>query len=269
MREIGKKYLIFGVLFLISLSVGCTSSDKSQDDLELTPLGDFDFDVDVDPPVVTIDQGGTAAVDVSVKLVRGEPQRVKLTITGWGTVDITSQFDNPTPSAGTGTKLYITASCDTPPDDYLHTVQGEVGTRTSVDSVNLIVTEKSDCTPPTITAPVATTSAPTAPEVTPTISGTSTTCVQQSANTYINTFTGTASGPIGTYVTMAKNFETECDAWGSNCERDDGEPASTNWKKVRIGPITSTYTSLCTEGCEYKEQIYQQEECPRPVRPGS
>ncbi len=117
--------------------------------VKLTPK-DFDFDVDVDPPLLNIMQGETATIAVTVKLVRGESQPVKLTATEWErTVDISSRFaQNPVWPTGS-TTFYVATNCNTPPDSYLFTVRGETeGTfRTSVDAVNVKVIPNPDCPP--------------------------------------------------------------------------------------------------------------------------
>ncbi len=112
---------------------------------ELTPLEDFDFDVDVDPAIVTITQGETGKAMVTVKLVRGDPKAVKLTATKWDIADISVWFDNPVVTPTGTTLLHIKTTCNTPPDDYLHTVQGAAGARASVDSVNLRVIANPSC----------------------------------------------------------------------------------------------------------------------------
>lgn len=105
----------------------------------------FDFDVDVDPPIITIKQGEIAKATVSVRLVRGNPQPVKLTVTDWSSQNINAWFDKSPLSPGESTILNIKASCNTLPGEYLHTAQGEVGIRSSVDSVNVKVTDYPDC----------------------------------------------------------------------------------------------------------------------------
>jgi len=109
---------------------------------------DFDFDVDVDPPVVTIKQDKTADINVVVRLLRGDARDITMTVTDWGSNFITSWFDDSviTPTqTGALTKIHIQPACDTEPGEYLHTIQGEAGTRSSVDSVNVKVTESLDC----------------------------------------------------------------------------------------------------------------------------
>lgn len=260
---------LWEILLVLLLFTGCTGSDESQDDLELKPIEDFDFDVDVDPAIVTIEQGGTAEVDVTVKLVRGESQQVKLTITNWG-AGITTQFANPTPSADTSTKLYITASCDTKADDYLHTVQGEVGTRTSVDSVNVKVEEKSDCTEPTTAK-----STPTGPEEPVTISVKADCTIDKTYppdeygtlyGDLTTTHSGSASGPVnsylGTLINRKENYPEDriidCGAWGNNCKRDEGEPSVTSWSEkkkwvhIATGLRSTNAYYICGTNCGNK-----------------
>jgi len=108
----------------------------------------FDFDVDVDPPIVTIKQGETAQATVTAKLLRGESQAIDLTVTDWSTAGITSWFNDPelTPTTGgVSTTLSIQTTCDTQVDDYLHTVQGAAGILSSVDSVNVKVIANDAC----------------------------------------------------------------------------------------------------------------------------
>jgi len=113
--------------------------------LTLAPHHLFDFDVDVDPPILTIKQGETAKATVNVKLVRGNPQPVKLTVTDWSSQNINAWFDQSSLAMGERTVLNIKAGCSTPPGEYLYTAQGEVGFRSSVDSVNVEVTNYPDC----------------------------------------------------------------------------------------------------------------------------
>jgi len=114
---------------------------------ELLQQDDFDFDVDVSPPVLRIKQGEEADISVTVKLVRGEPQPVVLTVTDWQLAGIittlTPSIVNPTATA----TLNVKTSCSTPPSDYLFTVSGESqGTsRTSVDSITLTIETNPNC----------------------------------------------------------------------------------------------------------------------------
>ena len=115
---------------------------------QLSPYEVFDFDVDVDPHIVNIEQGEIATINVTVKLVKGTTQSVVLTITEWGSeFGITALLAKSTVTPTETTKLYIETTCDTPADEYLFTVQGETtGTfKTSVDSVNLIVETNQNC----------------------------------------------------------------------------------------------------------------------------
>lgn len=106
---------------------------------------EFDFDVGVSTHSVTVEQKGTAEVGVSVDLVKGEKKPVALTITSWGTADISAWFVPSTVSPSGGARLYIKTTCNTPTGDYLHTVQGASGTRSSVDAVTLWVTANPKC----------------------------------------------------------------------------------------------------------------------------
>lgn len=115
---------------------------------KLTPLDDFDFDVDVEPHIVTIKQGEIATINVTVKLVKGTSQPVLLTTTDWGSdFGITALLAISTVTPPATTKLYIETTCDTPADEYLFTVRGETsGTfKTSMDSTNIIIEEDLDC----------------------------------------------------------------------------------------------------------------------------
>ena len=105
----------------------------------------FDFDVDVDPPVINIDQGAAATPLVTVRLLKGTAKDVGLTVTRWP--NINAFIVNPTVTPTETTTLTIETTCDTPPDNYLFTVRGETtGTfRTSVDSVNVIVNKNPTC----------------------------------------------------------------------------------------------------------------------------
>lgn len=285
MERISKILIIVSILLSLIISPSLGFADTSSDDAEIETIelsfnpfsfiksffekiffrskSEFDFDIDVDPAIATIKQGGTAKAYVKVTPVKGDRENVDLTITNWNSQGVTSSFE--TTSTKTGSWLYITASCKTPPDGYLHTVQGASGIRTSVDSINVIVEENTeDCTEPTTTT-APTTSAPTVSDVKPSISSTSATCTESAI-----TFTGSASGPVGTYVTKVFSFEMECDAWGSPCYRDSGEPESTNWKQSRqggsVGGKMTVHMRLCTEvpggGCEYNEKVTYVAECP-------
>jgi len=105
----------------------------------------FDFDVDVDPPVIDITQGGAATPMITVRLVKGTAKDVDLTVTRWP--NINAFIVNPTVTPTETTTLTIETTCDTPPDNYLFTVQGETsGTfRTSVDSVSVQVNKNPAC----------------------------------------------------------------------------------------------------------------------------
>ena len=106
---------------------------------------EFDFDIDVDPPVVTIIQGETATAYVTPRALKGS-----------GTLDLTvTQFaklrayfgTNPVNAPGPSSGFVVETFCDSPPGEYLYTVQGETkGTfKTSVDSVKVIVKENKHC----------------------------------------------------------------------------------------------------------------------------
>lgn len=116
-----------------------------QSSSKLTSLKGFDFDVDVDPPIITIKQGETAKATVSVKLLRGNPQPLKMTVTDWSSQNINAWFDKSSLNPGESTILNIRTSCNTPSDEYLHTAQGEIGFRSSVDAVNVKVTNDPNC----------------------------------------------------------------------------------------------------------------------------
>jgi len=112
---------------------------------------DFDFDVDVSPHLVTTLQDTSTTITVTVKLLRGESQPVTLTTTDWQSIPgisvrLATNVVRPT---GT-TTLTIETTCDTPPDQYLFTVQGGTeGTfHTSQDAVTLKVEENPNCGPP-------------------------------------------------------------------------------------------------------------------------
>jgi len=112
---------------------------------KLAPIKDFDFDVDVDPPIVTIKQGETAKATVAVREVRGNPGPITLTVTDWSSQNINAWFDKSPLSVGDTTTLHIQTSCDTPPDEYLFTAQGEAGIKSSVDSVTVNVVDDPGC----------------------------------------------------------------------------------------------------------------------------
>jgi len=106
-------------------------------------LSSFSFDVDVDPPIITIKQGETAKANVDVKLLKGKAGNVKLTATKWTVLE---SFFNENPiKAGESTILNVRTSCDTPVSEYLVTAQGEVGFVSSVDAVKVIVEENPNC----------------------------------------------------------------------------------------------------------------------------
>ncbi|MEE9525847.1 MAG: hypothetical protein V3V78_04550 [Candidatus Woesearchaeota archaeon] len=106
---------------------------------------EFDFDVDVDPAIVSVVQGETATPLVTVRKVRGQAKDVSLTVTSWPNIKafLVNKVVTPTET----TTLTIETSCDTAPDNYLFTVQGETaGTfKTSVDSVSVQVTKNPQC----------------------------------------------------------------------------------------------------------------------------
>lgn len=108
-------------------------------------FSEFDFDVDVDPAIVSIIQGATATPLVTVKLVKGKAQDVVLTVTNWP--KLKAFIVNPTTTPTETTTLTIETTCDTPVDNYLYTVQGETaGTfKTSVDSVSIQVAKNNSC----------------------------------------------------------------------------------------------------------------------------
>jgi len=115
---------------------------------QLPPQEDFDFDVDVEPHIVSIKQGEIALINITVKLVKGTSQPVLLTTTDWGSdFGITALLAISTVTPPATTKLYIETTCDTPADEYLFTVRGETsGTfKTSMDSTNIIIEEDLDC----------------------------------------------------------------------------------------------------------------------------
>ena len=114
---------------------------------ELVPQSDFDFDVDLSPHVLRIKQGEEADISVTVKLVRGEPQPVVLTVTDWRSAGIITTLTPSIVSPTATATLNIKTSCSTPPSDYLFTVSGEgQGTfRTSVDSVTLTIEVNPNC----------------------------------------------------------------------------------------------------------------------------
>ncbi|MFH0713592.1 MAG: hypothetical protein V1722_03540 [Candidatus Micrarchaeota archaeon] len=54
--------------------------------------------------------------------------------------------------------------------------------------------------------------------------------------------TGTASGPVSTSLTLNGDLLVDCGQWGSNCQRDEGEPESTNWHTQANGAVGLTAT---------------------------
>ena len=114
---------------------------------------DFDFDVDVSPHFVSIPQGETAEITVTVKLIRGEPQPVRLTTIDWSNIEgISVRFDANTVTPTGTTRLYVKTTCNTPAGNYLFTVQGQSGGtfRTSADAVTVEVQENPDCVDPEV-----------------------------------------------------------------------------------------------------------------------
>ncbi len=89
-----------------------------------------------------------------------------------------------------------------------------------------------------------------APPEKPTITA-SVTCTSNSEFFYTGVFSVSVSGPVGTYI-LNSMYVGECGAWGKNCKRDSGEPASTSWEYVDTGRQEGTYTlrlSACSSEC--------------------
>ena len=105
---------------------------------------EFDFDVDVDPAIETIEQGSKASPTVVVKKIRGQGN-VDLTVTKWD--GINAYLTNPSVTPTETTTLNIETTCDTKVGNYLFTVQGETkdSFKTSVDSVSIQVTKNPSC----------------------------------------------------------------------------------------------------------------------------
>jgi len=112
---------------------------------EITPLDEFDFDVDVDPAIVEIIQGGTATAHINTKLTKGTAKNVKLTVTSWPTLN--AFITNPTVTPTETTTLNVETTCNTVPDTYLYTVQGSTTDtfKTSTDSVSVVVKKNPTC----------------------------------------------------------------------------------------------------------------------------
>lgn len=65
---------------------------------------------------------------------------------------------------------------------------------------------------------------------------------------------GSASGPEGTSLLLPsfQDLGWDCGAWGNNCQRDTGEPESTNWNSQGngyFGMQTTIQVKACTAGC--------------------
>jgi hypothetical protein len=110
---------------------------------------DFDFDVDVEPAIVEVEQGSTTTPLVTVKRVKGRGD-VQLTTTEWP--NIVAFLTNTPVTPTETTTLNLRTSCKTKPDSYLFSVTGETTAsskvktfRSSQDSINLIVKKNPSC----------------------------------------------------------------------------------------------------------------------------
>ena len=126
-------------------------------------FGKFDFDVDVDT-YISLKQGQKIDTLVTVKHVRGEAKPVTLTLTDWGSADISTEFERNNIIPTASTKLFIKTTCNTKPDNYLISVRGETkGTfATSEDRIMVTVEKSEDCQ-----GTATSSTQPTSPEVIP------------------------------------------------------------------------------------------------------
>jgi hypothetical protein len=77
---------------------------------------------------------------------------------------------------------------------------------------------------------------------------------------------GTASGPAGSYLQVQGDLMVDCGSWGSNCQRDSGEPESTSWHTQANGASGLTALVIAdvylpdggsVEGSKYATQCVQ------------
>jgi hypothetical protein len=103
---------------------------------------DFDFSVRTSTPIVTVAAGRSAAVLITVAILRGLPQSIHLAVaTDWSTAGIAAQVTPRTLPGGGIAKLNVVVSEATPPGTYMIGVQGAVEGlhRTSEAMVTVVV----------------------------------------------------------------------------------------------------------------------------------